>query len=129
MDLITIYSGKQEEKKRREQIMIRNKEEGQDLRIWRSCLHLKQKYVAEQLGTTIKVIRKIESGDVDDEYLLERRAYKILLQSEERNYEINQLRLEVDSLNEKLEKATMIIELNGQRYTVPLSPPRRRSVI
>lgn len=129
MDLITIYLKQEEERKRKEQIMIRNKEEGRDLRMWRKALCLTQKYVADELGIPIKAIRKIESGDIEDEYLLERRAYKILLQSEEKNYEINQLKREVSSVNEKLENATVILEVDGRRHSVPLSSPRRRSVI
>lgn len=145
MDLIELMLNKLDERKakskyeleeqtRHNQLLMRQRElwesEGASLLGRRIELKIARAEAARQLGISPGRLRRFEEGDRVKERELLKMAYENYLCYME-EFAINiRLHAEIQELRNLLSRNTVIVEVNGKRWSVPLVPTgQRRSVI
>ena len=115
--------GRQARAARKQEFVAENQKQwlitGMEFREWRLCLGLSAAYVAWEMGISVKRLQRFENGEPVRYATQIERQYERLLYSEEDREEMERLRDENNKLKSIRDHASVVVEVNGQRWTIP----------
>lgn len=132
MDLVEMAIMQAERRKAQQRLIESRRsqwyEEGAVLKERRLNLGLTATYVARRLGIDVKRLRRLEQGEPVKQAFLLRKSYENVLDYQDAMLRNEHLTAELLNLRSQ-QRHSVIVEVDGYRWSVPQGQMPRRSVI